>query len=85
MDGWTVVHRASGLPDAELIKGFLESEDIPADLDYESAGLVCGLTVDGLGEVRVLVPDDYVEAARDALSRRNPDTGPRPGGPDDAA
>ncbi len=85
MDGWTIVCRASGLPDAQLIKGFLESEDIPADLAYESAGLVCGLTVDGLGEVRVLVPDDYAEAARDALSRRNPDAGPPPADPDDAA
>ncbi len=84
MDGWTIVHRASGLPDAELIKGFLESEDIPADLAYESAGLVCGLTVDGLGEVRVLVPDEYAEVAREALSTRTTDTEPPSGGPDAA-
>ncbi len=57
----------SGLLQAEIIKGKLETNDIPALLEYESLGPVMGLTVDGLGEVRVLVPEDKVETARALL------------------
>lgn len=57
----------SGLLQAEIIKGKLEANDIPALLEYESLGPVMGLTVDGLGEVRVLVPEDRVETARALL------------------
>jgi hypothetical protein len=54
----------SGLLQAEIIKGKLEVNDIPALLEYESLGPVMGLTVDGLGQVRVMVPEDKVEMAR---------------------
>jgi hypothetical protein len=57
----------SGLLQAEIIKGKLETNDIPALLEYESLGPVMGLTVDGLGEVRVLVPENKVETARALL------------------
>jgi hypothetical protein len=70
MEGWAVVYRARGLAEAQVIKGYLESEDIPVDLDYESAGPVYGLTLDGLGEVRVCVPAEYVAEARAALEDR---------------
>ncbi len=70
LDGFIVVYRASGLAEAEIVRGYLESEDIPAELDYESAGPVYGVTMDGLGEVRIRVPADCAEAAREALARR---------------
>lgn len=54
----------SGLLQAEIIKGKLESNDIPVLLQYESLGPVMGLTVDGLGQVRVLVPEEKAEIAR---------------------
>jgi hypothetical protein len=54
----------SGLLQAEVIKGKLEVNDIPVLLEYESLGPVMGLTVDGLGQVRVMVPEDKVEMAR---------------------
>jgi hypothetical protein len=63
MDELIVVFRAAGLSEAEIVKGFLESEEIPATLSYESAGAVYGLTVDGLGEVRVEVPSAYAAVA----------------------
>jgi len=69
MSSLVVVYKAAGLPEAEIIKGFLESEDLPVHLQYESAGPVYGLTVDGLGEVRVCVPEAFVEEARDLLRR----------------
>ena len=52
---------------AEIIKSRLESEGIPAILQYESAGLIFGLTVDGLGEARIMVPDYLAEKARQIL------------------
>ena len=70
MEGFEIVYRAAGMIEAELIKGYLESEDIPVDLDYESAGPVYGLTMDGLGEVRIYVPVEFAGEARAALERR---------------
>jgi len=53
--------------EAQIIKGRLESEGIPALLSYESAGLVYGITIDGLGEVEVMVPGHLVEEAKEIL------------------
>ena len=53
--------------EAQIIKGRLESEGIPVLLSYESAGLVYGITVDGLGEVKVMVPKRLAEEAREIL------------------
>ena len=49
---------------ANVMKAHLESEGIPALLEYESAGRVFGLTVNGLGEVRILVPKELMEEAK---------------------
>jgi len=62
----TAVYTAKYL-EAQIVKGRLESEGIPAILQYESAGLVYGLTADGLGETTVLVPADLAEEAREIL------------------
>ncbi|MEE8636974.1 MAG: DUF2007 domain-containing protein [Dehalococcoidia bacterium] len=53
--------------EAQIIKGRLESEGIPVLLSYESAGLVYGITVDGLGEVKVTVPKRLAEEAKEIL------------------
>jgi len=63
----TTVYIAVGQPEAEIVRGRLESEGIPAMLRYESAGLVYGLTVDGLGQVEVQVPSALAEEARQIL------------------
>ena len=52
---------------AQIIKGRLESEGIPVLLSYDSASLVYGFTVDGLGEVRIMVPKHLVEEAKEIL------------------
>ena len=52
---------------AQIYKSKLEAADIPVLLKYESAGLVFGLTVDGLGEVRILVPAEYAAEAEEVL------------------
>jgi hypothetical protein len=63
----------SGLLRAEIIKGKLEVNEIPVLLEYESLGPVMGLTVDGLGQVRVLVPEDKAEMARALLEESEGD------------
>jgi hypothetical protein len=66
--GLVTVYTASGQLQAQVIKTKLESAGIPALLDYESAGIVLGITVDGLGEVRVMVAENLAEEARTLLS-----------------
>jgi hypothetical protein len=53
--------------EAQIIKGRLESEGIPVLLSYESAGLVYGLTIDGLGKVKIMVPQRLAEEAKEIL------------------
>ena len=61
------VYVANGQPEAQIIKGRLESEGIPAVLRYESAGLVYGITIDGLGQVEVQVPSSLAQDAKRVL------------------
>ena len=53
-----------GLLRAQVIKAKLEDAGIPVLLEYESIGPIIGITVDGLGRVRVLVPSQYANVAR---------------------
>ena len=61
------VYVTAGLYQAEIIRGKLETNGIPALLKYESLGPVMGLTVDGLGQVEVWVPIDLEAEARELL------------------
>jgi hypothetical protein len=54
--------------EAQIIKGRLETEGIPVFLSYESAGLIYGITIDGLGEVKVMVPKHLAEEAKQILA-----------------
>ena len=62
-----VTVRTAKYLEAQIIKGRLESEGIPVLLRYESAGLVYGLTIDGLGEVKIMVPQHLAEEAKEIL------------------
>lgn len=80
---FVTVYVAAGQPEAHIIKGRLEAEGIPALLSYESAGLVYGITVNGLGEVKVMVPGyladeakEILRAAKTNLSDQAPDKEP---------
>ena len=52
---------------AQVLKTRLESEGIPVFLQYESLGIIYGLTADGLGEVKILVPKELAEEATSIL------------------
>ncbi len=62
-----VTVRTAKYMEAQIIKGRLESEGIPVLLSYESAGLIYGLTIDGLGQVKIMVPRDLAEEAKEIL------------------
>jgi len=66
---WEVVYRASGMTNANIVVGRLETEGIPTRLKYEAVGAIYAITIDGLGEVKVMVPESLRDKAHEVLSR----------------
>ena len=64
---WVVVGTFSPV-EAAIIKGRLESQDIPAVVQQEAVGVVMGLTVGPLGSARVLVPEPLLDRALAVLA-----------------
>jgi len=62
-----VVYRSAGQLGSEVARAKLEAAGIPAMLSYSSGSTVFAITVDGLGEVRVLVPAPFAEEAKALL------------------
>jgi hypothetical protein len=61
----TITH---GRAEAHIIKSKLESEGIPAVLKFEAVGELCGITMDGLGAVSILVPEPELKKAQEILT-----------------
>jgi hypothetical protein len=57
-----------GSLEAEIIKSKLESFNIPVLLHYEAAGRIFGITMDGLGKVKIMVPQTLLEEAKKVLA-----------------
>jgi hypothetical protein len=74
-DKLVTIYRAMGQPEAEIIRGRLEVEGILAIFKYESIGSVYGLTVNGLGQVKVQVPAKYADRALEIISTEADETG----------
>ena len=68
-DSWSVLTTASGMTQAKIITGRLETDGIPTRLKYEAAGAIYAITIDGLGEVKILVPTEDVSRARALLDQ----------------
>jgi hypothetical protein len=62
------VLRTAGGVNADSILAALRGNGIPARAHQEALGAVLGLTVDGLGEVSILVPEEYESQARELLA-----------------
>ena len=60
--------RVPGGINAESILAALRGRGIPARAHGEPVGAIYGLTVDGLGEVSIFVPEEYLEEARTLLA-----------------
>jgi hypothetical protein len=73
---FVVILKVQGQEIANVIKAHLESEGIPVFLEYESASLIYGITADGIGEVRILVPGKLAEEAKLIIQ---PQTSPKGG------
>ncbi len=69
------VYKAKGELEAQLIKGMLDSYGIPCILRSNAAGSVHSFVFDGMGEVRIMVPEAYAEEARTVInSEYQPDS-----------
>jgi hypothetical protein len=62
------VIRVPGGINAESIITALHGRGIPARSSGEIVGEIYGLTLDGLGEVSILVPEEYLEEAMAVLA-----------------
>jgi len=60
--------RVNGISNAEPVLAALRANGIPATAVGEAVGRVYGLTLDGLGMVRIVVPKEYEEQARELLA-----------------
>ena len=69
----------SGMLPAQVLKSKLESAGIPVLLSYESAGLIFGVTVDGLGAVKVQVPAEMADEARALIESDDQEESADPG------
>ncbi len=67
-EGEVEVLRVDGRINAEPVIAALRANGIPARLVGEALGSVYGLTLDGLGEVAVVVPAPYAQAARELIA-----------------
>lgn len=63
------VYTASGQLQAETIRLFLESFNVPAKVLQESVGTVYGLTVGPLGQTTILVPEEQAQIALELLAK----------------
>jgi hypothetical protein len=80
---WVVVAHHLNPGEATIIKGRLDSEEIPAIIQQEALGAVLGLTVGPLGSAKILVPEPLAERTLailaetfevDPLDLEDPDT-----------
>jgi hypothetical protein len=60
--------RIRGGINAQSILAALHGRGIPARTHGEAVGMIYGLTLDGLGEVSILVPEEFLEEAREVLA-----------------
>jgi len=67
-DDQVEILRVNGTINAEPVLAALRANGIPAGVVGEAVGRVYGLTLNGLGVVRIVVPREYEEQARELLA-----------------
>lgn len=68
-DRFEVVYSMFGRQEAEALQSYLRAQGIECSLSQEGAGPAIGITVDGLGEVQLLVPSRQRQQALEAIDR----------------
>jgi len=66
-----VVFVAQGEPEADQVRAFLAANGINTFVSGEALRKTHGFTLNGLGEVRIIVADSDAEQARDLIARVN--------------
>lgn len=64
------VHKVWGQNEADVIKSFLESMGIPCYFQGRIVQSIYPFSTDGLGEIKILVPEKDYETARKLLENR---------------
>jgi len=68
-DHFEVVDTVYGRQEAEILQSYLRAQDIACEISQEGAGAALGITVDGLGQVQILVPSRQREKALEAIDQ----------------
>lgn len=63
MTGYSVISRLWNDGEANLVRSLLESYGVPVTVSSDLTHSVYPITVDGLGEIRISVPDEYRDEA----------------------
>ena len=67
---WELLTETDGRLEADLLKSYLEANDVPVELFQEAVGHhIYPVTMDGLGRVQVFVPKEKGVEARALLSQ----------------
>jgi len=70
-DKMVEIYKAPNEMEAQVIKGLLESYDIPCFLKSNAAPSVHLFTVDGMGEFKVMVLESMAEEAKSLIRSEN--------------
>ncbi|MBC8330734.1 MAG: DUF2007 domain-containing protein [Anaerolineae bacterium] len=60
---WVLAAKIEGEFQAEVLRGLLEAQGIPAYISMEGAARALGVNIGPFGEVDILVPDDRLQDA----------------------
>ena len=64
------VHKVWGQTEAEIIKGFLESQGVPCLLQGRIYQSLYPFDVDGLGEIKIFTSEEDYDLAKELLENR---------------
>ena len=65
---WIILTYAKSEVERWIIKGKLETDGIPAIIQQEAIGKIYRITIDGLGEIKVLVPTFFLVQAKEIIN-----------------
>lgn len=68
---WELAYTTNDPSEALVIQSVLESEGIEYKVAKESIGNIYKISMDGLGEVKIYVPEEKLEAAKELIESKD--------------
>lgn len=68
---WVLLHTTNDHSETLVLQSVLESEGIEYKVAQESIGNIQRMTIDGLGEIKIYVPEEKFEDAKELLASKN--------------